>query len=88
MIFDFIILYPMYKQRFLQVLENPKVTKRGVAQWLMEGSEARWMVDDAFLDILDWMKKKYPNPMYTEADSTFGSMPDDDAESEGHDSID
>ena len=78
----------MYIAFVVQVLESPKVSKRGVVQWLMEGSEVRWMVDDAFLDILDWMKKKYPNPMYTEDDSAIGSMPNDVAESEGHDSID
>ena len=73
------------------MLESPKVSKRGVVQWLIEGNEARWMVDDAFTDIHEWMKKKYPEPMYTEADSTFGAATsdyeDDDEESQGHDTV-
>ena len=70
----------VYLLLLLQVLENPKVSKRGAIRWLMEGSEIRWMVDDAFMDIMDWMKKEYPLPMYTEDYITCPSD-DDDADS-------
>ena len=69
----------VYLLLLLQVLENPKVSKRGAIRWLMEGNEARWMVDDGFMDIQEWMKKAYPLPMFTEDYITCPS--DDDADS-------
>ena len=57
-------------------------------EWLSSGNEARWMVDDAFLDILEWMKSQYPQPMHSQPDSSFGGYTaDEETESEGHDTI-
>ena len=65
------------------------MSKRGVVRWLSEGNEARWMVDDAFIDIVDWMKNKYPQPMHPEPESS-GYESDDESSycsSLGHDTI-
>ena len=66
------------------------MTKRGVTTWLLQGHEPRFIVDDNFFDILEWMNFHYPWPMSHELDD--GEKPEEDYEADdssvGHDSID
>ena len=51
------------------MLQNAKVTKRGVAKWLLDLNQPRYMVDEYYIDMLAWMQKNYPESLSKEEPS-------------------